>query len=119
MPTKLSLAQQRALIRALPQHRKMAVKKHCQSCQMRGEGITDILKSVGSVLGPVIREIGPTVLKDFVAPFIMKKIKQKISGSKKGDGLKIPGSGLRLAGQRGKGKKKMGKKGGMITLPPY
>ena len=118
MPTKLSLAQQRALIRALPQHRKMAVKKHCQSCQMRGEGIAEILQSVGSVLGPIIKEVGPTILKEFVAPFIMKKIKQKISESKKGDGLKIPGSGLRLAGQRGKGKKK-GKKGGAITLPPY
>ncbi len=105
MPTKLSLAQQRAMLRALPKHRKMAVKKHCQSCQMRGEGISDILKSVGSVLGPIFKEVGPTVLKEFVVPFIMKKIEKKISGSKKGDGLKIPGSGLRLAGQRGKGKK--------------
>lgn len=87
---------------------------------MRGEGISDILKSVGSVLGPVIKEVGPTILKEFVAPFIMKKIKQKINKSKKGDGLKIPGSGLRLAGQGGgRVKKKRGKKGGMITLPPY
>ena len=108
------------MLRALPLHRKTAVKKHCQSCQMRGEGIADILKSVGGVLGPIIKEVGPTILKEFVAPFIMNKIKQKIGESKKGDGLKIPGSGLRLAGQRGKGKKKRGKKGGMIgQLPQY
>jgi hypothetical protein len=119
MPTKLSLSQQRALLKALPQHRKMAVKKHCQSCQMRGDGIIDILKSVKSALGPIISEVGPTVLKEFVAPYIMKKIEQVSKKGNKGDGLKIPGSGLRLAGQRGKGKKK-GKKGGMIgQLPPY
>ena len=70
---------------------------------MRGDGIADILKSVGSVLGPIIKEVGPTVLKEFVVPFIMKKIEKKMA-SKKGDGLKIPGSGLRLAGQRGRGK---------------
>ena len=81
--TKLSLAQQRALIRALPQHRKMAVKKHCQACQMRGEGISDILKSVKSALGPIISEVGPTVLKEFVVPFIIKKIKQRLVKVKK------------------------------------
>ena len=95
MPTKLSLSQQRALLKALPSHRKMAVKKHCQACRMKGQGFMDILRSVGSVLGPIAKEVGPTVLKEFVLPFIKRKVA--------GKGLAPPGGGLRLAGQRGKG----------------
>ncbi len=63
---------------------------------MRGDGFMDILKSVGSVLGPIARELGPTVLKEFVLPFVKKKLG--------GKGLSPPGAGLRLAGQRGKRK---------------
>ena len=96
MPTKLTKAQQKALLKALPAHRKNAVKAHCQ--QMKGEGFMDILKSVGSVLGPIAKEVGPTVLKEFVLPFVKKKIE--------GGGLSLPGGALRLAGQRGRGKKK-------------
>jgi hypothetical protein len=95
MPTKLTLAQQRGLLRALPVTRKTACKKHCQTCQMKGDGIKSILKSIGRTLGPVAREIGPTVMKEFVLPMLLKKLK--------GEGR---GSGLRLAGQRGKGKRK-------------
>ena len=90
MPTKLSLPQQRALIRALPASRKNAVKRHCQTCSMRGDGFMDILKSVGKVLGPIVKEIGPTILKEFVVPFIKKK---------------VSGGGVRLAGQGKKRKK--------------
>jgi len=97
MPTKLTLAQQRALLRALPASRKNAVKKHCSTCEMKGEGFMDILKSIGKVLGPIAKEIGPTVLKEFILPFIKKKA---------GMGLKVPGGSLRLAGQRGRGKPK-------------
>ena len=57
-----------------------------------------ILKSIGKVLGPVIKEIGPTVLKELVVPFIKKKMN--------GKGHTLPGGGLKLAGQRGKGTKK-------------
>ena len=87
MPTRLTLPQQRALLRALPASRKNACKKHCHDCQMRGEGLKDILKSIGKTLGPVIKEIGPTVLKEFLLPMLKQKL----------------GSGLKLAGQ---GKKK-------------
>lgn len=72
MIKKLSLPQQRALVKALPPHRISAVKKHCQSCQMKGQGIMSILKSIGSVLGPIVKEVGPTVLKELVVPFIKK-----------------------------------------------
>ena len=98
MPTKLTIAQQKKLLSALPAHRKAAVKAHCTSCQMKGQGFMDILKSVGSVLGPIAKEVGPTVLKEFVLPFVKKKIE--------GGGLSLPGGALRLAGQRGRGKKK-------------
>ena len=102
MPTRLTTPQQRALLRALPPHRKAAAKSHCQKCQMQGEGIMSILKSIGKVLGPVAKEIGPVVLKEFIVPFIKKKIA--------GKGLSPAGSGLKLAGQgkkRKTGKRKM------------
>ena len=92
MPTRMTVAQQRALLKALPAHRKNAVKKHCQKCQMQGQGFKDILKSVGSVLGPIAKEVGPLVLKELIVPFLKKKA---------GLGLRLPGGALRLAGQRG------------------
>tara|TARA_R110000851_G_scaffold13069_3_gene44890 strand:+ start:2702 stop:3034 length:333 start_codon:yes stop_codon:yes gene_type:complete len=85
MPTRLSTPQQKALLRALPKSRKDAVKYYCQSHQMKGEGFSDILKSIGSVLGPIAKEIGPTVLKEFILPFLKKKIS--------GNGLKLSGQG--------------------------
>jgi hypothetical protein len=91
----LSNHQQRALLRALPAHRKNAAKAHCRSCQMRGEGFMDIVKSIGSVLGPIAKEVGPVVLKEFVLPLLKKKIS--------GGGLSPAGGSLKLAGQ---GKKK-------------
>ena len=111
MPTRLTKAQQKSLLSALPAHRKNAVKAHCQSCQMKGEGFMDILKSIGGVLGPIAKELGPTVLKEFILPFIKKKM---------GNGLTPAGGALRLAGQRGRGKKKVGRpkkvKGGSIYM---
>jgi hypothetical protein len=103
---KLNLKQQRALIKALPAHRIKDVKKHCQSCQMKGQGIGAILKSIGSVLGPIAKEVGPTVLKELVIPFVKYKLTGK--GTKlAGQGTVLAGGGLRLAGQRGRGKKSM------------
>jgi hypothetical protein len=100
MPTRLTTPQQKALLNALPTSRKNAVKAHCQSCQMRGEGFMDILKSIGSVLGPIAKEVGPVVLKEFILPFVKKKIA--------GGGLNPAGGTLKLAGQ---GKKKKMVKG--------
>ena len=90
MPKRLTNPQQKALLNALPNHRKNAVKSHCQSCQMRGEGFMDILKSIGSVLGPIAKEIGPTVLKELILPFVKKKMT--------GNGLSPAGGGLSPAG---------------------
>jgi hypothetical protein len=91
MPTSLTKTQQKALLKALPESRKNAIKAHCRSRQMKGEGIMDILKSIGSVLGPIAKEVGPTVLKEFVLPFVKKKMA--------GGSLSLPGGSLKLAGQ--------------------
>lgn len=94
MPARLTLPQQRALYRALPASRKNACKRVCQQCQMKGEGFMSILKKVGKALGPVAKEIGPTVLKEIVIPLVKKQV---------GSGLVPSGGALRLAGQRGRG----------------
>lgn len=101
MPTRLTIPQQRKLLKALPATRKNAVKKYCRQCQMRGEGIQDILKKVGSVLGPIAREVGPKVLKEFIIPLLLKKAKEKY-----GVGLTPAGGTLKLAGQGRPRKKK-------------
>ena len=109
MPTRLTNAQQKALLNALPANRKNAVKAHCRSCQMRGEGFMDIIKSIGSVLGPIAKEIGPTVLKEFVLPFVKKKMSgnglSPAGGAYHGMGLSPAGGALKLAGQGKKTKK--------------
>jgi len=101
MPTKLTLKEQRALIRALPQTRLESVKKHCEACNMRGEGFMDIMRSIRSKLGPIVKEIGPTVLKELIIPMIKHKVM--------GNGIKVAGGALRLAGQQGNGMKKRGR----------
>jgi hypothetical protein len=100
----LSMAQQRSLLRALPSTRRMAIKKHCVSCQMKGEGIKNIVDSVKKLLSSLNVKFGSTVLKEFILPFI----KSKISGGAlklPGGALRLSGGSLRLAGQRGKGKR--------------
>lgn len=115
----LTLNQQRSVVRLLPASKRASLKKRCEVCEMRGEGLFDIIKSAGKFLvkelGPIAREVGPTVLKELVIPLL----KQKIVGSglkTAGGGLKLPGRGLRLAGQRGRSSKpcvvtKRGQKG--------
>jgi len=58
---------------------------------MKGDGLMDIVKSVGKVLGPIAKEVGPVVMKQFVLPMIEKKIA--------GKGLSPAGGALKLAGQ--------------------
>jgi len=45
------------------------------------------LKKVQNFLGPIAREVGPVVLKEFLLPYLKKKFN---SG---GNGLKLAGSG--------------------------
>ncbi len=97
MPKRLSVREQRILLGALPKHRINAAHKHCIACAQRGDGLKDIMKSVGKVLGGVAKDLGPTVLKKFVLPFVKKHV---LGGSGHGgSGLKLAGEGLKLAGE--------------------
>lgn len=95
---KLNLPEQRRLLQSLPKHRLGLVKKHCEACQMKGDGVKDIVQKLGSILGPIVKEVGPTVLKEMILPYLKKKVKGK--KDKKGGSLSLPGAGLKLAGVR-------------------
>ena len=68
---------------------------------MRGEGFLDVLKSAGKflvkTLGPIAKEVGPTVLKELVVPMLKKKAGLGLNPA--GAGFAMPSSGLKLAGQ--------------------
>jgi hypothetical protein len=105
MSKKMNVAQQRSFMKAMPPNQMMMVKNHCDSCQMRGEGIGDIIKSIGKVLGPLVKQFGPTILRELVLPFINKKMKgngMMMPGyglNLPGNGMMMPGYGLKLSGQ--------------------
>lgn len=94
MVKRLSQTQQRAILAGLPASRKMAVKKYCRACEQHGDGIKDILKKVGDFLGPIAKDVGPKILKEFIIPLLLKKAKEHY-----GVGLSLAGSGLSPAGQ--------------------
>ena len=93
MKKRLSQIQQRAMLKAMPETRKIALKKYCRVCQQKGNGIQEIMKKVGDFLGPIMKEVGPKVLKEFLLPFMIKKAKEHY-----GLGLHTAGGGLGLAG---------------------
>jgi hypothetical protein len=90
---RLTVSEQRKLIQALPASRIAKVKQHCMLCEQKGQGLMDIVKSVGKVLGPIAREVGPTILKELVIPFVKQK------AGIKGKGATLPGGGVKLAGK--------------------
>jgi len=91
--------QQRSLLNSLPASRKTALKKYCRACQQHGDGIKDILKKVGNFLGPIAKDVGPKVLKEFIIPLLLKKAKEKYGIDPTGKGLSPAG------GCAGQGKK--------------
>ena len=101
---KLSKEQKRALLNALPASRKEAIKKHCQSCQMRGEGMSEIISSVTAYIGPLAKKAGPIVVREFIIPYVLQKIERRLE--KFINNQNQNGSGLRLAGQRGRGRRR-------------
>ena len=94
MSKRLSLTQQRSLLNSLPATRKIALKRYCRACEQRGDGIKDILKKIGAFLGPIAKDVGPKVLKEFIIPLLLKKAKEHY-----GVGLSPAGGSLKLAGQ--------------------
>jgi len=101
---KLTKQQQRELLNALPTSRKHAIKKHCHDCQMRGQGMAEIITSVTSYLGPIAKQVGPVVVKEFIIPYVLQKIERRLE--KFINNQNQNGSGLRLAGQRGRGRRR-------------
>jgi len=96
----LSKADKIKLIHSLSSKHKDELRRAIMKGQ-GGGGIKTVLSNIADTLKPIVKVVGMTVLKEVL-------LKHKVMGS-----------GLRLAGQRGKGKKK-GKKGGMIgQVPPY
>jgi len=106
MPTKkvkLSIAQQKALMKTISVSQLNHMKRHCLTCKMGGAGLGDIFRSIKnkfkSVL-PFLGDIGGKVLKDTLLPLASKKL-LPIAGNLLSKVL--GGGGLRLAGQKGKG----------------
>jgi hypothetical protein len=111
MPTKkakLSVAQQKMLMKTISATQLNHMKRHCLSCKMGGSGLGDIWRSVKNTFKkaiPFIGDIGGKVLKDVLLPLASKKL-MPIAGnllSKVLGGSGYSGQGLRLAGQKGKG----------------
>jgi hypothetical protein len=106
MPTKkakLSVAQQKMLMKSLSANQLNHMKRHCLACKMGGNGLGDIWRSVKNAFKktiPFISDIGGKVLKDTLLPLASKKL-LPIAGNLLSKVL--GGSGLRLAGQKGKG----------------
>jgi hypothetical protein len=97
---KLTIPQQRALYKALSTTNKKKISDYCKKCEQSGEGVKEILKKIKGVLGPLLKEYGPKVLKEIIMPLLMKKTKEYV-----GLGLSVAGGSLKLAGQGDKKKK--------------
>ena len=76
------------------------IKRICAECCMSGNGAGEVLQKVKDYLISIGKVVAPALLKEVVVPLIVKYAKEKAG---------LPGSGLKLAGQGGKGKAK-GKK---------
>jgi len=92
----LSKADKVKLIQSLSPANKAKLRKHLREHTMAGKGMSgagflDFLKKVGNFLSPVVKAVGPTILKEVLVPMAKSKL---------GLGLKPSGGALRLAGQR-------------------
>jgi hypothetical protein len=99
MSTTLTKKEQKAILKGIPAAQKKAVREHVRNLHQSGSGVMDILKSVSNFLGPIISQVGPTVLKQFIIPFIKKMSGNGTELSGQGICDSSCGSGLKLAGQ--------------------
>lgn len=99
---RLTIREQRKLMKALPASRMAVVRSTCHTCKMRGEGIKEASAKVKKVLGSLAKEFGPLILRELVLPLLKQQIAKRIGGT----GLKLAGQGLSLAGQGSHPKKK-------------
>lgn len=121
LPKRLSVPQQRMLFESLSPMDKQHIRTAWLTHQSQSGGkFIDDLKSftkkagiwsktaIDSTIIPVLKYLGPTVLKEIVLPLTKKKIGLGCK-TRVGKGINTAGRGLRLAGQ-GKPKKKAPKK---------
>jgi len=57
---------------------------------MKGAGFMDFLKKIGSGLAEIAKTIGPTLIKEFLLPYVKSKMA--------GNGPRLPGGGIFPAG---------------------
>ena len=86
--TKLTEAQQRYILESLPAADKTAIKHYCRTCEKQGDGIKNIVRKVAKALGPIVKQVGPKVLEEFIIPMLLSKAKQHYGGT-----LKLAGQG--------------------------
>jgi hypothetical protein len=105
----LSVNQKKLLLHGLSHAKKMACKEICRRCTQNGEGLGMITRRLKRVLGPLIRTVGPKVLKAFLiqqgyisASGSGRCCKGKGIGPIRGGTLKLPGTGSKRLSKRKK-----------------
>lgn len=101
---KLTVAQKHKLFHSLTPSQKSVLKNHMCACHQSGEGIGSFFKKLGSVLAPIAKEIGPTVLREILIPIAKKKVGLGLKTA--GSGTRTSGGALSLAGGKRKPRKK-------------
>lgn len=110
---KMSVSDQRRLVKLIPDENmrmlQMACCHHCDTCkpgeEMKGAGFKKFMKKAGKTLWPIGKELGMTVLKELVVPYIKQRIQQRLQ-QQQGQGLKLAGMGLGLSGMGARPKRR-------------
>ena len=97
----LTHTQKVSMVKSLAPHHKAKLRKHLRAHihagkGMSGAGLFSFLGSIGKTLLPIVKSVGLPILKNVLLPAVKGHIEKKYAGS----GLKVPGGGLMLAGQR-------------------
>jgi len=97
----LSRTEKINLVKSLSPSQKEEIKK---ALSMGGNGIKEVVQKVSATLKPIIKVVGPVLLREILLPALKKKImgegKKCLSCKTGGKGLKTAGGALRLAGQK-------------------
>ena len=96
----LTHTQKVSLVKSLAPHHKTKLRKHLRAHihsgkGMSGSGLFSFLGSIGKTLLPIVKSVGLRILKDVLLPAVTGHLTKKLGG-----GLRVPGGGLMLAGQR-------------------
>ncbi len=103
----LSQDEQLKIIHSIPESKLNELASHLAVIQGSGKGKKgsgfwgDAWGWLRSNVGPVLKDVGKTLLKDVLLPIIKQKVSQKLGGGlglaggkmKKGNGLRLAGTG--------------------------